>query len=161
MNRTAAPTLQIALPLEFAHRTLAAVLLAAEANLLLFLFRACLTFIPLRHILRAVTRNRDTAPPTRETPVPIRSIARALRVRWAVEAVTRNASASFVCLPQALAGYTMLRLRCVPTTMVYGVGSSPTPGSPSAAAPSLAAKAPRPSPPSTTGPEHGALPAQA
>ncbi len=125
MNRTAAPTLQIALPLEFAHRTLAAVLLAAEANLLLFLFRACLTFIPLRHILRAVTRNRDTAPPTRETPVPIRSIARALRVRWAVEAVTRNASASFVCLPQALAGYTMLRLRCVPTTMVYGVGRSP------------------------------------
>ena len=130
MNRTAAPAIQIALPLEFVHRTLvhrtlADVLLAAEANLLLFIFRACLTFIPLRHILRAFTRNRHTAPSTPAMPAPMRSIAHALRIRWAVEAVTRNSTATFVCLPQALAGYTMLRLRRVPTTMVYGVGRSP------------------------------------
>jgi hypothetical protein len=42
-------------------------------------------------------------------------------VRWAVEAVARHSPAAFVCFPQTLAGYTMLRRRGVASTMVYGV----------------------------------------
>jgi hypothetical protein len=52
------------------------------------------------------------------------SIEIARRVRWAVEAVARHSPIAFVCFPQTLAGYTMLRRRGVPSTMVYGVARS-------------------------------------
>jgi hypothetical protein len=49
----------------------------------------------------------------------------ARRVRWAIEAVARHSPIAFVCFPQTLAGYTMLRRRGVQSTMVYGVARSP------------------------------------
>ena len=120
------PALPIMLPLKLAHRTLGDLLLATEALLLLSLFRACLTLFPVRHILGAITANRSAGVNADATPVQqATAIARALRVRWAIEAVTRNSIARFVCLPQALAGYTMLRLRRIPGTMVFGVARSP------------------------------------
>jgi hypothetical protein len=99
-------------------------LLAAEALLLLTIYRICLALIPVRTILRTITRNR-AADPTPQSPPAEPILTQALRIRWAVEAVTRNATTPFVCFPQTLAGYTMLRLRRIPSTMVYGVAHTP------------------------------------
>jgi hypothetical protein len=120
------PALPVTLPLKLAHRTVADFCLAAEALLLLTLFRACLTLFPVRHIVGAITANRSATVNASATAMQeATAIDRALRVRWAIEAVTRNSIARFVCLPQALAGYTMLRLRRIPGTMVFGVARSP------------------------------------
>ena len=43
------------------------------------------------------------------------------RARAAVEAVARHSWVEFVCFPQTLAGYAMLRWRGVASTMVYGM----------------------------------------
>jgi hypothetical protein len=104
------------------RRTPADFFLAAEAFLFLTLFRVCLAVIPVRRILRAITRGPASIYPSTPTEP---EIATALRIRWAVESVTRNAIPRFVCFPQTLAGYTMLRLRRVPSVMVYGVARSP------------------------------------
>jgi hypothetical protein len=100
-------------------------LLAAEALCLLGLFRIALALVPVRRILRAITHVQ--LPPSQAPPIPhsATDLEAALRVRWAVEAVTRNSAARFVCFPQTLAGYTMLRRRGVSSAMVYGVARSP------------------------------------
>ena len=96
-------------------------LLAAEAMVLLAFFRVCLAVMPVRKIIRAITHGRTGS----ETSVTERGLDSARRVRWAVSAIARHSAVEFVCFPQALAGYTMLRWRNVPSTVVYGVGRSP------------------------------------
>jgi len=117
-------------------------LLAAEAVALLGFFRVCLAVVPVRRILRAITPGNasakggaargaaistatGTATATATATAADAALAVALRVRWAVEAATRNSAAEFVCFPQTLAGYAMLRRRGVASTMVYGVARSP------------------------------------
>jgi hypothetical protein len=100
--------------------------LGAEALFFLGLFRVSLALVPVRTILRAITRGRsgdvsELSARGGELPSTLQCI---LRVRWAVEAVARNSPIAFVCFPQTLAGYTMLRLRGIQTTMVYGVAQS-------------------------------------
>ena len=111
------------------RRSPADLFLAVEAFVLLTIFRICLALIPVRRIIRAITHGQAVGAPVsqdeRVDAAPEAILSEALRVRWAVEAVTRNAAAKFVCFPQTLAGYTMLRLRSVPSTMVYGVARSP------------------------------------
>ena len=41
-----------------------------------------------------------------------------------MSAVTRHSVVEFVCFPQTLAAFLMLRRRGVPSTIVYGVGRS-------------------------------------
>ncbi len=96
-------------------------LVAAEALLLLAFFRVCLALVPVRRLLRMVTRGPASAIGDASVPPDELDTATALRVRWAVEAVVRHSPVKFVCFPQTLAGYTMLRWRGVPSTMVYGV----------------------------------------
>jgi hypothetical protein len=124
----------------FVRRGPAELLLAAEALLLLVFFRVCLVVVPVYRIIRTITRgpaleraNGETAEGENETAAKNDAeraaeaqrgeIAR--RVRWAVEAVARHSPIAFVCFPQTLAGYTMLRRRGVASTMVYGVARSP------------------------------------
>ena len=107
------------------RRSPADLLLAAEALLLLAFFRICLALVPVRTIIRTITRSPSGANSEDATTIPDRSLHIARRVRWAVEAVARNSPVQFVCFPQTLAGYTMLRWRGVPATMVYGVARSP------------------------------------
>ena len=108
------------------RRRPADLLLAAEAFLLLAFFRICLAVIPVHRIIRTITRTQTTTPPPATPAEPNEpSASTALRIRWAVESATRNSAARFVCFPQTLAGYTMLRLRHIPSTMVYGVARSP------------------------------------
>jgi len=108
-------------------------LLAAEAFVLLAFFRVCLALLPVRRILRMVTRgdagvksgSNAAAKEVAESADSQHAASLARRVRWAVSAISRNSAVEFVCFPQALAGYTMLRWRRVPSTMVYGVARSP------------------------------------
>jgi hypothetical protein len=107
-------------------------LLAVEALLLLAFFRVCLALVAVRKIIGLVTRNhvarscvdanRDGATVRIEDEA---ALATARRVQWAVSAVARHSPVEFVCFPQTLAGYTMLRRRGVQSTMVYGVARSP------------------------------------
>lgn len=94
--------------------------LAAEAMVLLVFFRVCLAVMPVRKIIGAITHRRVAS----ETRITESGMDFARRVRWAVSAIARHSAVEFVCFPQALAGYTMLRWRKVPSTVVYGVARS-------------------------------------
>jgi hypothetical protein len=100
-------------------------LLAAEAFVLLASFRVCLAMLPVRQILRMATRGDGEAKYANESADARQAMRLARRVRWAVSAISRNSAMEFVCFPQTLAGYTMLRWRRVPSTLVYGVARSP------------------------------------
>jgi hypothetical protein len=109
------------------RRRPADVLLAVEAWGLLAFFRACLALMPVRQIIRTITHRR--AEGGGETGIVeggsgTSAVEFARRVRWAVSAAARHSLVEFVCFPQALAGYTMLRWRGVPSTIVYGVTRS-------------------------------------
>ncbi len=109
------------------------ILLAAEALALLVFFRVCLVVVPVYWIIRTITRGPAVELPDDEAPeqddaqhaAEALTVETARRVRWAVEAVARHLPIAFVCFPQTLAGYTMLRRRGVSSTMVYGVARSP------------------------------------
>ena len=108
---------------KMARRQPVDVILSAEALAYLLVFRIGLRLLPFRQILRRISSQQPQGeaalkPPTAE------AVETALRVRWAIESVSRNLPARFVCFPQALAAYAMLRRRHIPTTIVYGVGHS-------------------------------------
>ncbi len=94
--------------------------MSAEALALLGFFRVCLAVLPVHKIVGAMTRRSAGAGDATEEELAV-----ALRVRWAVEAAVRRSPVRFVCFPQTLAGYAMLRRRGVASTMVYGVKRSP------------------------------------
>jgi hypothetical protein len=106
------------------RRKPADLLLAAEALALLAIFRVCLAVVPVRRIIGVITRGQRAQTST-DAEVVRSSASAAQRVQWAVGAVARHSVVEFVCFPQALAGYTMLRWRGVPSTVVYGVARSP------------------------------------
>jgi hypothetical protein len=107
------------------QRRPADLLMAAEALLLLSFFRASLALMPVRRIIRAVTHGKASPGATPEDAIAQPALSTALRIRWAIEAIIRHSPAEFVCFPQTLAGYTMLRWRGVSSAMVYGVARSP------------------------------------
>lgn len=90
--------------------------------MLLAFFRVALLMIPVRRILKTLTRGH--AGDETRGGASERELAVARRVQWAVRAVARHSPVEFVCFPQTLAAYTMLRLRKVRGTMVYGVRRS-------------------------------------
>jgi hypothetical protein len=98
--------------------------LAAEALALLAIFRVCLAVVPVRRIVGAITHGQR-AQTSGDAEVAESSASVARRVQWAVSAVARHSGVEFVCFPQALAGYTMLRWRGVPGTIVYEVARPP------------------------------------
>ena len=105
--------------------------LAAEALALLAFYRVCLALVPVRSIIKGIahaqpgTKPDSTAMDAAKSPASERDLRIARRVQWAVCAVARHSAVEFVCFPQTLAGYTMLRWRGVASTMVYGVARSP------------------------------------
>jgi hypothetical protein len=95
--------------------------MAAEALALLVVFRVGLAVMPVKRIIGWMTRGSgDPGVGVYDAA----SLEVAGRVRWAVEAVARHSWVEFVCFPQTLAGYAMLRRRGVRSTMVYGVKRS-------------------------------------
>jgi hypothetical protein len=102
------------------------VLLAMEAWVLLAFFRICLAVVPVRRIIPMVLRRRSAKAGEGDVvSADSASVSAALRVQWAVGAAARYSVVDFVCFPQTLAGYTMLKWRGVSSTMVYGVARSP------------------------------------
>ena len=99
-------------------------MLAAEALALLAGYRVALAVVPVRRIIARVTRRRAGEPAVATGEEAMQRAATVRRVQWAVNAAARHSPVEFVCFPQALAGYTMLRRRKVPSTVVYGVARS-------------------------------------
>ena len=94
-------------------------LLLAEAFLLLHASRIALKRIPLSRLVDWLRR------PGHGYDV-LESEKTAIRVRWAILAVARRRPGSFVCFPQSLAAYAMLRRRSIPSVLNYGVNRSPS-----------------------------------
>jgi hypothetical protein len=92
--------------------------MAAEALALLAFYRARLAVVPVKRTIARMTKGRVNGVPVAYDAA---SLEVATRVRWAVEAAARHSPVEFVCFPQTLAGYAMLRRRGVRGTMVYGV----------------------------------------
>jgi Transglutaminase-like superfamily len=114
------------LPSKIVRRGPADLLLAALAFVLLVFFRVCLAVIPVRRIIQAIMPAPDqggTKPA--DAAASDRDLRLARRVQWAVSAVARHSFVEFVCFPQTLTAYTLLRWRKVNGTMVYGVARSP------------------------------------
>jgi hypothetical protein len=96
--------------------------MAAEALVLLGFYRVCLAVIPVKRIIARMTKTRANGDSVaRDAVYDAASLEVAGRVRWAIEAAARHSWVEFVCFPQTLAGYAMLRRHGVRSTMVYGV----------------------------------------
>jgi hypothetical protein len=110
---------------KIARRGLREHLLAIEALCLLAFFRACLALVPVRKIIGAFTRGAQKEAHTSSAKLSDFERAAALRVQWAVRAAARHSPVEFVCFPQSLTAYWMLRRRGYSSTIVYGVDRSP------------------------------------
>ena len=81
--------------------------------------------VPVRRIIGAITHGKAETDQHNGASLDARELSAARRIQWAVRGVARHSVVEFVCFPQSLAAYTMLRWRKVPSTMVYGVARSP------------------------------------
>ena len=107
------------------RRRPADLLLAMEALVLLAVFRICLAVVPVRRIIRGLTHGKIEESTTHASPLDEDEQTAARRVQWAVRAAARHSPVEFVCFPQTLAAYLMLRRRGYASTIVYGVRRSP------------------------------------
>lgn len=90
--------------------------LLAEATALLLFFRIALRFFSVQR-LTAWMGGRAAG----ELPDGVRRRQIIRRVEWAVGAIVRHAPWTFVCFPQSLTAYFMLRRRRVGSKLFYGV----------------------------------------
>lgn len=89
--------------------------LAIEAAGLLLFFRVALRFLSVQR-LTAWMGNAPSRPPAEK------NAGNTLRrIEWAMDAVVRHSPLTFVCFPQSLAAYFMLRRRGIAGTLFYGV----------------------------------------
>jgi hypothetical protein len=108
------------------HRRPADLLMAVEALTLLAFFRVCLAVVPVRRIIGVITHSKRVTQQSQAVPLAEQEMATARRVQWAVRAIARHFPVEFVCFPQTLAAYVMLRWRRLASTMVYGVARAPS-----------------------------------
>jgi hypothetical protein len=99
--------------------------LSVEALALVAFFRLCLAVVPVRRIIGTITQGKVEAQQESTAALGEVEMAAARRVQWAVRAVARNSPVEFVCFPQTLAAYVILRRRGLASTIVYGVFRSP------------------------------------
>ena len=91
--------------------------LAVEAVCMLIFFRLALKFLPMEKLTGWMS-----AAPVRQPSMSAKRQARILgRVEWSIDAAARHAPLTFVCFPQCLAAYFMLRRRRIASTLFYGV----------------------------------------
>ena len=119
-RRDEAAPLPRALPLALEtvlRRPVADLLLATEAACMLTFFRVALHFIPVQRLTRWMGDRKQLLLQT-ESPAGAQTLR---RVQWAIDAVVRHAPVAFVCFPQSLAAYFMLRRRRIASQLFYGV----------------------------------------
>jgi hypothetical protein len=91
--------------------------LAIEAGCMLSFFRIALNFLPMQKITAWMSR-----PDKKQSSISQERSVRTLhRIEWSINAVTRHVPLTFVCFPQSLAAYFMLRRRHIASRLYYGV----------------------------------------
>jgi len=91
--------------------------LAIEAGCMLAFFRVALNFLPVQKLTAWMGRPADES--TSRLQGEEAQILR--RVEWSIDAVVRHFPVTFVCFPQCLAAYFMLRRRHISSKLFYGV----------------------------------------
>jgi hypothetical protein len=121
------PLYAVLSPLEWFHdrlqklkkssRSAADLALAIEAGCMLIFFRIVLNFLPVQKL--TTWMSRPDAAQVAITPGMAAEILR--RIEWSIDAVVRHTPLTFVCFPQCLAAYFMLRRRHIASKLFYGV----------------------------------------
>jgi hypothetical protein len=91
--------------------------LLIEAGSMLTFFRIALKFLPMQRLAAWMGGTN----PTHTAPADAQAQAALRRIEWAIGAVVRHAPLNYVCFPQSLAAYFMLRRRSIPSKLFYGV----------------------------------------
>ena len=89
--------------------------LAIEAACMLTFFRIALNFLPVQRLTAWMGRAAHSSLSQAEPAQTLR------RIEWSIDAVVRHVPLSFVCFPQCLAAYFMLRRRHIASKLFYGV----------------------------------------
>jgi hypothetical protein len=103
--------------LKRSSRSPADLALAMEAGCMLIFFRIALSFLPVQKL--TAWMSRPDAAQVAVSPGMAADILR--RIEWSIDAVVRHAPLSFVCFPQCLAAFFMLRRRHIASKLFYGV----------------------------------------
>jgi hypothetical protein len=91
--------------------------LAIEAGFMLTFFRIALSFLPMQKLTAWMSRASLAEPSLSQR----RQALILRRIEWSIDAVVRHAPLNFVCFPQCLAAYFMLRRRRIASKLFYGV----------------------------------------
>jgi hypothetical protein len=89
--------------------------LAIEAACMLTFFRIALNFLPVQKLTAWMGRGAQSSFSQEQPAQTLR------RIEWSIDAVVRHAPFTFVCFPQCLAAYFMLRRRHIASKLFYGV----------------------------------------
>lgn len=99
------------------HANISDLGLVIEALSMLLFFRVALRFASVERLVTWMGEPEPDKPAVAEEKT--RNVIR--RVEWAIGAIVRHCPIRFVCFPQALAAFFMLRRRRVPSRLFYGV----------------------------------------
>jgi hypothetical protein len=91
--------------------------LALEAAAMLTFFRLALNFLPVQRLTAWMGANARAVSSVSQA----RALETIRRVEWSIGAVVRHGPLTFVCFPQCLAAYFMLRRRHIASKLFYGV----------------------------------------
>jgi hypothetical protein len=89
--------------------------LAIEAICMLTFFRVALNFLPVQRLTAWMGNAAQSSLSQAEPTQTLR------RIEWSIDAVVRHVPFTFVCFPQCLAAYFMLRRRHIASKLFYGV----------------------------------------
>jgi hypothetical protein len=89
--------------------------LAIEAACMLTFFRIALNFLPVQRLTAWMGNAAQSSLAQGEPAQTLR------RIEWSIDAVVRHVPFTFVCFPQCLAAYFMLRRRHIASKLFYGV----------------------------------------
>jgi hypothetical protein len=89
--------------------------LAMEAACMLIFFRMALNFLPVQKLTAWMGNAAQSSLAQQEPAQTLR------RIEWSIDAVIRHFPFTFVCFPQCLAAYFMLRRRHIASKLFYGV----------------------------------------
>jgi hypothetical protein len=89
--------------------------LAIEAACMLTFFRIALNFLPVQRLTAWMGNAAQSSLSQTEATQTLR------RIEWSIDTVVRHVPFTFVCFPQCLAAYFMLRRRHIASKLFYGV----------------------------------------
>jgi hypothetical protein len=105
------------LSFRYLERPVADLGMVVEAVVMMSFFRLALAFVPVQKLTQWMARSeQDTRAMDQTKAVQIMR-----RVEWSIGAAARHAPLTFVCFPQCLAAYFMLRRRHIASRLFYGV----------------------------------------